>query len=148
MDILAYDECMEDINIQPEILVLAAGEDLFEKLITFVNQYKLNGAWLQGLGSSRSATLGFYSPETKEYQWQTYTEPLEIVSLQGNLAWVDDEPFWHVHGTFSGPDYASVSGHVKSLTVGLTLEVLITPLSARFTRTHDENTGLNLLARA
>lgn len=75
----------------------------------------------------------------------TFDEPLEIVNLTGDFAWVDGEPFWHIHGTLSSRDFRAISGHVTELVVGLTCELSITPHPAPFTRTCDEEISLKLL---
>ena len=129
-----------------DIVILARGEELHEQLNTYATDTGYANAWLSGLGGASSVTLGFYDPITRDYQWRTFDEPLEIVNLTGNLSWVDGEPFWHVHGTFSGVDYRTISGHVKQLNIGLTCELHITPHSARLTRTYDDQTGLKLLS--
>lgn len=128
------------------LLVLNRGEELHAKLQEFAREHELNGAWVQGLGGSGAMTLGYYNLTEHAYEWQEFSDNLEILSLQGNLAWVDGEPFWHVHGTFGGRDFASVGGHVKEMAVGLTCELLITPLDARLTRVFDDETGLKLLS--
>ncbi len=129
------------------ILVLERGEELLAALGRYAKEQKLTGAWLQsGLGGSGSVTLSFYDLETKTYIDKTFGEPLEILSLQGNLAWVDKKPFWHVHGVFGTRDYQSIGGHIKELTIALTGELYITPLETEMTRTYDETTGLKLLA--
>ena len=127
------------------LLVLNRGEELHAKLQEFAREHELKGAWVQGLGGSGAMTLGYYNLTEREYEWREFSEPMEILSLQGNLAWVDGEPFWHIHGSFGGCDFASVGGHVKEMTVGLTCELLITPLDTPLTRTFDDETGLKLL---
>ena len=127
------------------LLVLKRGEELHAKLQEFAREHELKGAWVQGLGGSGTMTLGYYNLAEREYEWREYSDNLEILSLQGNLAWVDDEPFWHIHGSFGGRDFASVGGHVKEMVVGLTCELLITPLDAVITRMFDDETGLELL---
>ena len=127
------------------LLVLNRGEKLHAKLQEFAREHELKGAWVQGLGGSGTMTLGYYNLAEREYEWREYSDNLEILSLQGNLAWVDDEPFWHIHGSFGGRDFASVGGHVKEMVVGLTCELLITPLDAVITRMFDDETGLKLL---
>ena len=127
------------------ILVLNRGEELHTKLQEFAREHGLKGAWVQGLGGSGAMTLGYYNLTERKYEWQEFSDNLEILSLQGNLAWVDGEPFWHVHGTFGGRDFASVGGHVKEMVVGLTCELLVTPLDAPLTRVFDDETGLKLL---
>lgn len=134
-------------NEQSRMIVLKKGEDLHATLQSLAMNSGWQGAWMQGLGGAALVTLGFFDPVKKQYQWKTVTGQHEILSLQGNLAWVDGKPFWHIHGTFSGPDYAVVGGHVKDLLVGLTCEVAITPLETPFTRVFDDDTGLKLLHR-
>ena len=128
--------------------VLKKGEELHEQLNVVASERGLSSAWMNGVGGASSVTLGFYNPETREYQWQGFDEPLEIISLQGNLAIVDGEPFWHIHGTFGRSDYSTISGHVKRCVIGLTGEVSITPIDANLTRTYDDETGLNLISPA
>jgi predicted DNA-binding protein with PD1-like motif len=128
------------------ILVLERGEELHESLLAFARKSGIKSAWLSGLGGAMNVTLGFYNSKTKEYQWEEFDEPLEIISLTGNLGLVDGEPFWHIHGVFSGQDYHAISGHVKQVVIGLTGELHITPLSAPLSRSFDETTGLKLIA--
>lgn len=132
-------------NPHSTLLVLKRGEELHAKLQEFAREHELKGAWVQGLGGSGAMTLGYYNLTEREYEWREFSEPMEILSLQGNLAWADGEPFWHIHGSFGGRDFASVGGHVKEMTVGLTCELLITPLDTPLTRTFDDETGLKLL---
>ena len=132
-------------NPHSTLLVLKRGEELHAKLQEFAREHELKGAWVQGLGGSGVMTLGYYNLAEREYEWREVGNNLEILSLQGNLAWVDDEPFWHIHGSFGGRDFVSIGGHVKEMTVGPTCELLITPLDTPLTRTFDDETGLKLL---
>jgi len=128
-------------------LVVAKGEEVVSALDAFAREHNLQSAWVSGIGGSAKITIGFRDPERKEYLWRTYDGPLEIISLQGNLARVNNEPFWHLHGTFAGADYIAIGGHVKEVVVGLTCELFITPTPLRLTRHHDEDTGLKLLGQ-
>lgn len=129
------------------VLVLERGNELVATLTAYTRERGLTQAWLaSGLGGASSMTIAWYDLETKSYVDKTYDEAMEISSLSGNLSMVDGEPFWHIHGTFAGRDYSAVAGHVQSLTVGLTCELLITPLESPMSRTLDEDTGLKLLS--
>lgn len=128
------------------MLRLDRGEKLLECLNRLVVQENIQAAWLYGLGGAEWAELGFYDLEAKEYQWQTFTELMEITSLQGNLTWVGDQPKWHIHGTLSGRDHRAIGGHVKELVVGGTCEIslrILPDLTLR--RQRDDKTGLDLL---
>ena len=133
-------------NTHANILVLKRGDELLSVLETYANDNNLTGAWLQsGLGGAGSVTLSFYDIETKKYIDKTFDQPLEIVSLNGNLSWVGGQPFWHIHGIFGTRDYQTISGHVKALYIALTCELLVLPIKARLMRNYDEATGLKLI---
>lgn len=130
---------------ESSVLVLERGEELHASLEAFAVDSGLKSAWVSGLGGADKAILGFYDIATKEYVWSEFDEPLEIVSLTGNLSIVEGKPFWHVHGVFSGRNFQTVGGHVKKLVIGLTGELHITPFNTSVSRKHDETTGLKLL---
>lgn len=130
------------------LLVLRKGEELMQVLGDFAASAGIASGWVDIVGGASGATLGFYEPVSKQYRWRDFAEPLEITGLHGNLAWVDDRPTWHVHGTFSRADFTVLGGHVKTCTIGLTGEVLLTPRDTALTRVHDDETGLKLLHRA
>ncbi len=132
-------------NTHGDLVVINRGEEIMAQLACYAKARNLKSAWMSGLGGAGKLTLGFYNIETKAYEWKEFDEPMEILNLTGNLSWVDGKPFWHVHGTFSGRDFQAVGGHVKELVVGLTCEILITPLDTSLTRTFDDETGLKLL---
>lgn len=136
----------EFANEKGNVLVLKLGEELHGVLGAYAREHGLKSAWVQGLGGAGNMTLGYYDIEAREYIWKEFDEVHEILSLQGNLAWVDGEPFWHVHGSFSNREFNSVGGHVKRLVVGATCELYITQLETSLTRVFDDETGLKLLS--
>lgn len=132
-------------NPSNDIVVINRGEEVIATLTKYVRERGYKSAWISGLGGAGAVTLGFYTLKTKEYERTTIHEPLEILNLTGNMSIVDGEPFWHIHGTFGKHDLTTVGGHIKNLVVGLTCEVILTPLDAPLTRTFDSETGLTLL---
>jgi hypothetical protein len=124
---------------------LQKDESLTEALSELAKKEQLGSAWLQGLGAAGSVTLGYYDLPNKQYLWKDVSELVEITSLSGNLAWVDGEPYWHLHGVFGDKNFASLSGHVKELSVGATCEIFIHPFKKQITRTQNNEVGLNLL---
>lgn len=128
------------------LLRLKRGEGLKACLDKFMAEKKITGAWLNGIGASSKLTLGTYTNATKDYNWQEFNDPLEITSLVGNLAANQaGEMMFHVHGTFAGPDFKTISGHVKDLTVNATLELFIHPTNQPLERQFNDDTGLQLL---
>ncbi|MDB5163663.1 MAG: hypothetical protein JWS12_280 [Candidatus Saccharibacteria bacterium] len=100
-----------------------------------------------GLGAARWAEIGTYNLETKDYKWQKLDGPLEIISLQGNVAWEGDEPVLHIHGTFSDDKLQTYGGHIKELEISATCEIFMHHWwgEDRLTRLPDDETGLKLL---
>lgn len=111
-----------------------------------MKEIRIDGAWVSGIGAALECELGFYNLETKQYQWRTFQGPLEILSLQGNLAKNEaGEMMFHLHGTFSDNQYQTVGGHVKDLTVGGTLELFIHRSYQPLHRKTDKAVGLQTL---
>ncbi len=125
---------------------LDKGERLVETLTEFIKQEKIGGAWVSGLGAAQSAELGFYDLDKQAYNWQKLDQLMEITSIQGNVAWQDDLPVLHLHGTFSDRNLRAFGGHIKELQAGGTVEVLLHRwYKGQLNRSMDAATGLNLL---
>jgi predicted DNA-binding protein with PD1-like motif len=97
---------------------LEKGELLVESLLRFVTEQKISGGWISGIGGATWAEVGFYDLTAQHYRWKKLDQLLEITSLQGNVAWDGDDPFLHLHGTFSDGTMQSFGGHVKELETG------------------------------
>lgn len=126
---------------------LEMGERLMQSLKFFIQELNVKGAWINGLGAVTMAELGYYQLSTRQYIWREVQQPLEMLTLQGNITVGDDgQAAIHMHGTFSDAAMHAFGGHVKDAEIGATAELLITiwnkePLHRQF----DEPTGLSLL---
>ncbi len=129
-----------------DLIRLERGERLSEIFEQFFVETKLPGAWVNGLGAVTEVTLGYFNLHTKKYQWQTFAQEMEALSLTGNIAYDEaDKPMFHLHGVFGDDDYKTLGGHVKDLVVGATLELFIHRTYQPVRRSHDDDTGLQLL---
>ncbi len=117
---------------------------LVATLQEFCESQKIDSAVISGIGSLKSATLGFFDPETKKYQEKTFSEPLEMASLSGNVSIKDGKPLPHLHVTIAGSNYKAYAGHLVEAQVSLTAEIIIEPLPGSLQKTFDKKTGLNL----
>ncbi len=129
---------------------LEKGEKLVETLMQIAKDQKIGGAWISGLGACAWAEAGYYDLDTKKYNFKKLDGPLEILGLQGNVAWhpldSGNEPVLHIHGTFSDKEMKTYGGHVKELEVAGTCEVLLHRwYEVGLERKMDDETGLNLL---
>lgn len=128
------------------LVSLEKGEKLMENLIGLIDKEKIKGGWVSAIGAAISAELGYYDLKEQEYRWHKVDEIMEITSLQGNIAWKDEKPILHLHGTFSKADLSCVGGHVKDLVVGGTCEVFIHRwYDEKITRSKNTKVGLDLL---
>lgn len=120
------------------------GEDFFAVMNEFLATQAITGASFHAIGAVLSVEIGFYHLDTKTYEFHTLEQPLEVVSMTGNVALTDGVPFIHTHGVFSDPKLQCFGGHINTLTVGPTLEVFLFPHSTTITRELNEEIGLKL----
>ncbi len=117
-----------------------------ENLTKLVQAEKIKGAWLSGLGTCRWAELGWYDLETKNFKFKKLERPMEITSLQGNIAREVGDPIIHIHATLSDQDMNAYGGHLKELEVAGTCEILLHRwYQDELHRQPDSETGLKLL---
>lgn len=99
---------------------------------------------ITGIGAIKSATFGFFNPETKQYSEKTFDEYMEITSLLGNVSQKDGEVYLHLHMNASGKDYKTIGGHLVKSTVSATCEIILTSQEGSIGRKFSEDIGLNL----
>lgn len=104
----------------------------------------IEAASVSGLGAIKSATFGFFNPETKEYKEKTFNEYMEITSLLGNVSQKDNEVYLHLHMNASGKDYKTIGGHLVKAYVSATSEIIIDTEAGSIGRQFSEEVGLNL----
>ena len=119
-------------------------EEIMSTLTKFCEKENITSASFVGIGATKSAALGYYDLNKKEYFFQTFNRLMEVVSMQGNVSLFDEKPFLHVHAAFGDTDLKLYGGHVKEMTSGVTVEVHFTKHEADVKRKYDTNIGLNL----
>jgi len=125
------------ISIEPK-------EEIVSTLVQYARSKNIKSATFTAIGAVSSTELGYYELSEKQYHWKNFEGTIEIVSAIGNIAWLFDEPVIHLHGVFSGTDFSTFAGHVRSATVSAACEVVLTVYDEKLTRAYDEETGLNL----
>ena len=126
------------------ILSVLPGEDIIIELMAFSKSENIPSAVFSAIGAVSCVELGYYELKEKQYHWKTFEGTIEIVSATGNIAWLLDAPIVHMHGVFSGTDFQTFGGHVRSATVSAACEVVLTTQKEKLLRAYDEETGLNL----
>ena len=127
------------------IVRLYDGEELFPSLEKAASEAGFDSAVvLMGIGMLRDFTLGYF--ERGVYKKTDFSEPYELVSLQGSLAKCGEEMVVHLHGVCADPEHNAVGGHVFGGTVNGLAEITLVKLSSgKLYRELNPKTGLKEL---
>ncbi|MDF3054258.1 MAG: hypothetical protein K0Q74_165 [Gammaproteobacteria bacterium] len=125
----------------PFILVLDSGDSLIESINQCAKDAKLVGASISGLGQLQNPILADAHRPTQT-KFDGY---YELASLNGNIASHEGNYYTHLHAVLGDDSFRSIAGHVNAATVGLTVEVTITPLTGSLNRAINPETGFGLI---
>jgi len=121
-------------------------EDLEDAITELVKKYNIKSGLINVIGALKKFTIGYFNIDTKEYQFKTYEEPVELVSCMGNVAYKEGEPIIHLHFMVARPDYSILGGHLgQPSIVSVTGEVYIYETDEKITRAQDPRFDLSLL---
>lgn len=136
---------MEYKKTDREILIrLDDGDEIVSSLISICKKENIISALISGIGSARKAELAHYDTKEKKFNTKKFEGMLEIVSMNGNISQMNDQPIAHLHICISKHDYSTLSGHLLSAEVYPTCEIFLLPYSVKITKKHDDKTGINL----
>lgn len=117
-------------------------EDLFESLKKVCADCNVRtGVFVSGIGMLKQAELNFYVKQGK-YASVLFPEPLELVSLTGNVLRQGGEYIFHVHAVLAKETKDAVAGHLSRGKVNVTNEITILKSEIPARREMDEATGL------
>lgn len=123
-------------------------EDLFESLKKVCSECGLRtGVVVSGIGMLKQAELSFYVKHGK-YATVLFPEPLELVSLTGNILEQDGEYMFHLHAVLAKETKEAMAGHLSRGKVNVTNEITILKTDIAAHRELDEATGLMALTFA
>jgi predicted DNA-binding protein with PD1-like motif len=106
------------------------GKDVIESLKRVTKEHKIqSGIILSGIGMLRNFEISFYSREKAGYVTNKFNEPVELLSLSGNISLRNDETFFHLHVALAKEDTTALGGHLKKAMVHNTLEGVIVKFS-------------------
>jgi hypothetical protein len=106
------------------------GKDVIESLERVAKEHKVqSGIIVNGIGMLRNFEISFYSREKAGYVTKKFNEPVELLSLSGNISLRNDETFFHLHVALAKEDTNALGGHLKKATVHNTLEGAIVKFS-------------------
>jgi predicted DNA-binding protein with PD1-like motif len=119
--------------------------DLLQQIAAVTDAHDMRAAEVRAIGALRSARLAFYDQSAREYRELAVDEPVELLSLLGNVSRKDGAAFVHAHAALSRHDGACLGGHVAQGCVIFACELVVQELvGAPLEREFDEVTGLAL----
>jgi predicted DNA-binding protein with PD1-like motif len=136
---------LSDGIVSTYLLVFRTGQEVMQGLLAFARKHELVAGHLTGIGAIREAVIGYFDPEKKVYLRIHEKEQAELLSLTGNLALYDNEPFFHIHVALGMRDGSTRGGHLFEASVRPTVEVVLTTYTKAIRRKIDPDTGLPLL---
>lgn len=128
------------------VLIFATGDEVLSNLKAFAQSNRLASSHFTAIGAFKTATLGYFNWEKKDYQKIPVREQVEVLSLVGDIA--EDEsgqPQIHAHAVLGKFDGATCGGHLLDAHVCPTLEVMLVESPAHLRKRHDPESGLALI---
>ena len=138
-------ELLGDGDVKTYLLVFHTGQEVMKGLLAFAGKHKLVAGHLTGIGAISDAVVGYFDPQKKVYLRLREKGQHEVLSLTGNLALYDGEPFFHVHVALGLGDGSTRGGHLFEAMVRPTVELVLTTYATSVRRKIDPETGLPLL---
>jgi len=136
---------LSDGDVKTYLLVYHTGQEVMKGLLAFARKHKLVAGHLTGIGAISDSVIGYFDPEKQTYLRIHEKGQHEVLSLTGNLALYDNEPFYHVHVALGLRDGSARGGHLFEATVRPTVELVLTTYPKAVRRKVDPETGLPLL---
>ncbi len=111
----------------------------------FCEEHEVMAARFTAIGAFRSAVLGYFNWERKEYDRIPIDEQVEVLSLIGDVALSDGKPKIHAHVVLGRHDGSTRGGHLLEAQVRPTLEVLLIESPAWLKRTMNAEARIPLI---
>jgi uncharacterized protein len=134
-----------DGDAKTYLLVFRTGQEVMKGLLAFARKHGLTAGHLTGIGAIGDAVVGYFDPQKKAYLRIHEKGQAELLSLTGNLALYDGEPFFHIHVALGLRDGSTRGGHLFEAMVRPTVELVLTTYARSVRRKIDPDTGLPLL---
>jgi predicted DNA-binding protein with PD1-like motif len=127
------------------LLVFHSGQKVMNGLAAFAKNHNLVAGHLTGIGAVSDAIIGYFDPQSKSYLRNYEKGQAEVLSVTGNLALHDNEPFFHIHIALGMRDGSARGGHLFEMTARPTVELVLNSYPKTVQRKIDPQSGLPLL---
>ena len=126
-------------------IILAKGDEVMSGLTDFARQNKVASASFTAIGAFSHATVAWFDDGRKEFKLIPIEQQVELVSMIGDIALVNDQPAVHTHVAVASSDGTVRGGHVINAFVFPTLELFMTVYPTPLHKESDKATGLKLI---
>ena len=123
---------------------LNVGEEILTALERLCVQERIRFAHVSAIGAADRAVVGLYNVAEQKYYKNTFVQPMELVSLLGNVSEKDGGPYIHLHASFADGSGRVIGGHLNEAVVSATCEMFVTVLDGEMGRRTCPQTGLNI----
>ncbi len=121
---------------------LEKGEPVVDVLTNFCKEHNILNGYISGIGAVSTIELGAYDSSTKEYIKRKFKENHELITYQGNIMLLNDEPFIHAHITIGNHKMEIFGGHLFRMNVAVVGEFIINKIDGNSKRTFNGEIGL------
>jgi uncharacterized protein len=119
------------------------GTDMLKSLNEAAQELAVEAGTVQAIGAVSELVIGYFDQDRKEYRTNSFPSAYEIGSGVGNVSLKEGEPFVHLHVVATGPDGASVGGHLMEGTTVYLIEAYFRRLGGPApVREQDDDIGL------
>lgn len=121
---------------------LEKGESVVDVLTNFCKEHGILNGHISGIGAMNNIELGSYNSDAKEYIKKSFKEDHELITYQGNIMLLNNEPFIHAHITIGNHNMETFGGHLFSMRVAVVGEFIIQKIDGKSKRTFNDEIGL------
>ena len=121
---------------------LFPGEEINNKIIDVCKNHNVKSAVvISGIGQLKKAKLGYFK-NRGNYAPETFNEPLELLSISGNICRQEGKYLLHLHSSLGDEKKNVIGGHLIEGIINITAEIVLLKSNIVISRKHDEITGL------
>lgn len=126
-------------------LIFNDGDQVIASLKAFAQEQPLAASHFTAIGAFKSATLGYFDWERKDYIKIPVDQQVEVLSMVGDITINEGKPNIHTHVVLGTRDGSACGGHLIEAEVRPTLELILTESPSHLQRHFDKEAGLPLI---
>src|SRR5574344_595637 len=126
------------------ILRLKKGQEILTTIKDFCENQQIKAETVSGIGFAENIKVGCFDLAKQKYDEKLFSKAYEITSLMGNISYIDDDMYVHLHINFADTDAKIYGGHLLGGTIALTGEIFIHKIETNLNRKFDEKLGIKV----